>query len=264
MTNLEAQNYDAFSGDYDRFVNWQNRLNFELPFLLTQLNSLQTTHSILPRILDAACGTGMHAVALAQHDYPISGSDLSAGMIERSRSNAQKAGKAIRFETAGFGELAARFGQASFDGLLCLGNSLPHLLSPADRVSALRDFAACLSPQGLLILQNRNFDAVMATREKIMDPASHFDGNKEWLFLRYYEYLANGLIGFNIVTLVREDRLPWTQSVTTTLLLPLLKDDLLADLSIAGFKDISIYGGLDGSPFDLKNSGNLVVTARRA
>ncbi|MBP1694600.1 MAG: hypothetical protein H6Q37_2483, partial [Chloroflexi bacterium] len=25
--------YDSFSSDYDRFVNWSSRLNFELPFI---------------------------------------------------------------------------------------------------------------------------------------------------------------------------------------------------------------------------------------
>ena len=29
--------YDLLSRDYDRFVNWPNRLAFEMPFLLKQL-----------------------------------------------------------------------------------------------------------------------------------------------------------------------------------------------------------------------------------
>ncbi len=32
--------YNKFSQDYDRFVNWHNRLAFELPFLLKQLGSV--------------------------------------------------------------------------------------------------------------------------------------------------------------------------------------------------------------------------------
>ena len=32
--------YNAFSVNYDRFVNWQERLAFELPFLESQLQSL--------------------------------------------------------------------------------------------------------------------------------------------------------------------------------------------------------------------------------
>jgi glycine/sarcosine N-methyltransferase len=185
-------------------------------------------------------------------------------MISRARQNGQETDVSVRFEAVGFGELAETFGPGSFEGLLCLGNSLPHLLSPGGRAGALRDFANCLSPQGLLILQNRNFDAVMAARERSMDPASHFEGDQEWVFLRFYEYLPDGLINFNIVTLQRKDRSPWIQSMTTTQLLPLLKDDLLADLEDAGFQKITCFGGLNGTPFDPASSGNLVVTAQKA
>jgi glycine/sarcosine N-methyltransferase len=264
MNPPEAQNYDSFSGNYDRFVNWQNRLEFELPFLLKKISEAGLRQPGNHRVLDAACGTGMHAVALAQKGYQLSGSDLSAGMIERARQNAQETGASIRFETAGFGELAQTFGQESFDSLLCLGNSLPHLLSRAQRIAALSDFANSLVPQGLLIMQNRNFDAVMASRERTMDPVSYFDQDKEWLFLRFYEYLSDGLINFNIVTLYREGRSSWTQTMTTTQLLPLLRNDLLVDLSEAGFINVECFGGLNGNPYDPAASSNLVVTARKA
>jgi glycine/sarcosine N-methyltransferase len=264
MSSLDNQNYDTFSGDYDRFVNWQNRLSFELPFLLNQIDSVTPSHDHPLRILDAACGTGMHAIALAQKGYRLSGSDISAGMITHAQANAQEAGVDIRFETVGFGNLASTFGPHTHNCLLCLGNSLPHLLNREERISALRDFGDCLSQDGLLLLQNRNFDAVMVNRERSMDPVSHFDQNKEWIFLRFYEYTPNGLIGFNIVTLFREDRNPWKQSTTTTFLLPLLQEELLADLSTAGFNRIECYGGLDGSAFHSTTSGNLVVTARKA
>ena len=50
-------------------------------------------------------------------------------MMERARENARQAGVTVRFEAAGFGELAVTFGERCFNALLCLGNSLPHLLS---------------------------------------------------------------------------------------------------------------------------------------
>ncbi|MDY7040920.1 MAG: class I SAM-dependent methyltransferase, partial [Chloroflexota bacterium] len=75
--------YDPFSSDYDRFVNWKERLAYELPFIERQLTAVGAR-----RVLDAACGTGMHAIALAQRGYEVIGADLSAGMIERARENA--------------------------------------------------------------------------------------------------------------------------------------------------------------------------------
>jgi hypothetical protein len=36
---MKKEAYDDFSGDYDRFVNWEERLSAEIPFLLKILRS---------------------------------------------------------------------------------------------------------------------------------------------------------------------------------------------------------------------------------
>ena len=60
--------YDDFSQDYDRFVDWPGRLAVELPFLEARLKEGGAR-----RVLDAACGTGMHALALAERGYEAAG-----------------------------------------------------------------------------------------------------------------------------------------------------------------------------------------------
>ena len=255
--------YDSFSSDYDRFVNWPSRLSVELPFILEQLKSLGRGESTDFRVLDAACGTGMHAIALAKSGFNAAGADLSPGMIQKARLNAQAEGVDVRFEAAGFGGLASVFGTHIFDALLCLGNSLPHLLSPGGLTSALVDFANCLKPGGLLLVQNRNFDAVLKQRERWMEPQAHRQGDAEWLFLRFYDFRPDGLLSFNIVTLRREGQSPWSQSVAETLLYPLRQVELSQALDATGFGELIWYGDMSGSPFDPKTSGNLVVIARK-
>ena len=61
--------YDDFSQDYDRFVNWGTRLEAEIPFIKARLRELDLTEGSKPSVLDAACGTGMHAIRLAQKGY---------------------------------------------------------------------------------------------------------------------------------------------------------------------------------------------------
>jgi len=251
--------YEAFSADYDRFVDWPGRLRFELPFLEAQLKAGAGLGS---RVLDAACGTGWHAIALAQAGYTTAGADLSPAMIERARHNAAGAGVAARFEAAGFGSLAQKFGEGSCNALLCLGNSLPHLLSNEELQAALLDFHRTLAPGGLLILQNRNFDQVLARRQRWMEPQSHRQGDAEWLFLRFYDFDPDGLITFNILTLHRVGDSPCTQQVHTTRLRPLLHSELSAALQQAGFTSLETYGSLGGEPFDPETSGNLVIKAR--
>jgi glycine/sarcosine N-methyltransferase len=254
---MSDQGYDRFSADYDKFVNWENRLRYELPFIDAQLNALGGG----ARVLDAACGTGMHAIALAQKGFGVAGSDLSAGMVEQARVNAKTVELDIRFEQAGFGELFRVFGTGVFDAVLCLGNSLPHILDAAELKRTLADFAACLRNGGLLLVQNRNFDAVITHKERWMEPQARREGSDEWLFLRFYDYLPDGSIGFNIMTLQRAEDGVWQQSITTTPLRPILEAELSTVLREVGFESIATYGDMSGSPFDQTSSGNLIVTA---
>lgn len=256
--------YDSFSEDYDRFVNWPNRLRYELPFLTVKLADAPHEPGALPQVLDAACGTGQHALALASLGYPAAGADLSAGMIERAQENALTRDLSLRFEVAGFGELASAFGEASFDALLCLGNSLPHVLDEAGLAAALTDFAAVLRSGGALIIQNRNFDAVLAQRNRWMGPEAAREGDTDWLFVRFYDFRLDGLIDFNILRLKRQRDGDWQQALTQTRLRPLVQDELDTALTVAGFERAEWYGGLDGSAFDPATSGNLVVVARRS
>ena len=258
--------YDTFSADYDRFVNWSNRLAYELPFLQGLLRNLEAGADRPLHILDAACGTGMHAIALAQLAYWAAGADISAGMIEQARLNAAQAGVEVEFQAAGFGELASAFANREllpFDALLCLGNSLPHLLGPAELAAALADFAACLRPGGLLLIQNRNFDAVLAQRSRWMEPQSHQEGEREWVFVRFYDLLSEELIHFNILTLRRVRGEAWEQQVISTPLRPLRLEELSAALRSAGFGSLSAYGDLAGGAYDPAASGNLVMTGIR-
>lgn len=266
--------YDTLSAHYNRFVNWEARLAHELPFLTGVLTQ---AHAV--RVLDVACGTGQHALALADRGYQVVGTDLSAPMIERAR-HAAPAGAHIRFDVAGFGEQAttvhtlrarAASGAApcgcglrvgtGFDAVLCLGNSLPHALNAEDLRATLADFAAVLqSSGGVLVLQNRNFERVMARRERFMEP----QGDDRNLFLRFYDFDTPrpGLITFNMLILSHRDD-AWHQQVESTVLRPIARDELADLLTATGFPDVVFYGGLDGSPFDPAASDDLVAVAWR-
>lgn len=253
--------YDQFASDYDRFVNWTNRLAIELPFIEDFLEALPHPANHPLQVLDAASGTGMHAIALARHGYSVSASDLSQAMTHKASLNAQAAGVQIKLETVGFGSLATAFGAGTFDAVLCLGNSLPHVLTPADLKIALKDFAACLRPGGLLLIQNRNFDAVITGQQRWMEPQANTEGDKEWLFLRFYDFEPDDLIRFNIVTLNRSQHGDWASSVTSAQLRPQRHKELTMALEEIGFLNVNAYGNMTGELFVPLTSGNLVLTA---
>ena len=263
---MTKQDYDNFSKDYDRFVNWEERLSAEMPFIMEQLVTIPTDTDHPLRVLDSACGTGMHAIALAEEGNLVSAADISSEMIKKAQENAQLAHINVDFKPAGFGDLAHSFispDQPKFDALFCLGNSLPHLLSENALQTALDDMAACLRPGGLLLLQNRNFDAVMMEHNRWQGIQSHQEDASEWLFVRFYDFDPDGLITFNIIHLQKHGSDAWHQEISTTRLFPLTQDILLPLLENAGFGAISSYGKMGPEPFDPQKSGNLVVTATR-
>jgi SAM-dependent methyltransferase len=264
----EVALYDGFDA-YDYFVNWERRLAYELPFIEAQLQAVGAE-----RVLDAACGTGRHALSLAQRGYEVLGADLSAPMIERARANVAAASQAgsptgepapgrATFVVAGFGELASSGVKLDVDALLCLGNSLPHVLTEADLRKTLADWRAALRPGGLVLIQNRNLDAVLARRERWMPVQQRAAEGREWLFVRFYDFKEDGLT-FNVVTLTRRGDEPWVQHVDATLLTPWRREQLVAALTEAGFGEIRCYGDMAGGAFDERSSGNLVITARAA
>jgi glycine/sarcosine N-methyltransferase len=244
--------YDSLAVDYDRFVNWEGRLSHELPFFASLFE-----RQGVRRVLDAACGTGHHAIAFAQRGYRVMGTDLSAPMIARAVENAAAQGVDVTFTVAGLGGYAA-LGQ-TFDAAICLGNSLPHLLSNKAVQEALADFAAVLRPGGLLVIQNRNFDRVWRARERFMSPQTFRDSESEWIFVRFYDFHEETLT-FHMLRLRRVEE-GWSQSVESTELRPIFARDLDSALAAAGFGTVALFGGYDGSPFDVATSGDLLAVA---
>jgi len=254
--------YDLFSLVYDRFVNWDERLSAEIPFLTSELSALCMNEDKLISVLDAACGTGQHAIALAERGFDCAGSDISAGMVEIARNNATQSNQEILFKQAGFGQLVGAFGVNRFDGLICLGNSLPHILDEQELKNTLSDFRSVLRSGGKLIIQNRNFDQVLSARSRWMAPQTYRENDKTWLFARFYDFDADSRLTFNILTLFSQGSDDFTQQVMSTRLWALGKDELTDFLGNVGFEDFYYYGDLEGSVYDEKTSPNLIITAR--
>ncbi len=251
--------YQSLAKNYDRFNNWEARLAFEMPFIISQLQNLFRDPDQSISILDAACGTGMHAIHLAKAGFEVAGADLFDEMITKAKANAHQAGLSVDFRSAGFSTLATEFAGQRFDALLCLGNSLPHVLTADAVMQTLQEFKGCLKPGGLLLLQNRNFDSVMQMKNRWLDPQAYQDESGEWVFQRFYDFEPDGLIRFTIITLQRQPGQAWQATATDTMLRPQISQELVSQLDNAGFQSIQTYGDLSGNPFEPGQSPNLVI-----
>lgn len=253
--------YDSLGSDYDRMVSWQARIAREGAFFqrLFAENGVR-------RVLDAACGTGVHAIEFARQGLRSAGADLSPAMISQARENAHAAGVEVDLRAAAFGELASRF-TGPFDALTCLGNSLPHLIDDSSLAAALSDFASLLRPGGVLIIQNRNYDRLLRDRQRFMPIAAREDTEGETLFLRITDFpplaeSASESIDFTIVTLKKRSG-TWNQTVRTTPLRAIRRATIERALSAAGFSSTRVYGSFALAPYDAPDAGDLIAVAKK-
>ena len=262
--------YDRQAAIYEAMNDWPSRLSFELPFIRRVLEQVAAR-----TVLDVACGGGHHAIALAHESYSTCGADVSAEMITLARHNAGEASVSVHFEQAGFADIGTRFG-STFDAVLCLGNSLPHALTEAEQLAALKAMRDRLNDGGALVLQNLNYDLRWKNRPRFfaLNPVT-LEGQTAlvWRMADYHDpgtpvpgidgtCLEPGLITFHIATLEQEASSKWQVSVKSTLQRPLFAADLTRWLAQVGFKDVALFGGMDASPFDASSSTDLVITAQ--
>ncbi len=246
-----AEFYDALAPDYDTMTGFQKRFVQEKPFfrLLTQKYKIRVA-------LDAGCGTGFHSLMLAQLGVQMTGVDVSAAMIREARRHAKELSLPVHFIEARNAELRKEF-DSRFDMVLSLGNTTAHLLSDDDLLATLDSFHAILKPKGLLLLQNLNYDRILAQKERIQS-IKEIGGTT---FVRFYDY-ADNLISFNILTIGHEGGIV-QQSMRTTQLRPLPSSHIVALLRQSNFDNIRLFGGTAMDSYDPQTSKDLVVIADR-
>ncbi len=253
--------YDALAPLFDTMTDWEARLRAEGPFLRQVLEAGKAR-----LVLDAACGSGGHTLALARWGYTVAGADASPGMIALARAKAAAEDLHARFAVADLADLPRLFADP-YDAVLCLGNSLPHLLSQEALVAALRGMAAVLRPGGILVLQNLNYDLRWRTRPRFFAAQGGVLDGVDVLVWRFADYdEAKEQIAFHIALFRKGAGRDWDVQVHTTPQRPLFRSDLLAALAAAGFGEAQTYGrlALPAEPFSADRSPDLVVVARKA
>ncbi|MBP1715252.1 MAG: putative methyltransferase [Deltaproteobacteria bacterium] len=243
--------YNRLALAFDVMTDWPKRLTFEMPFLERNIRAISARS-----ILDMACGTGWHSIALAQKGYLTAGCDISSAMIHRARQNAAESGVGVLFEVADFSQLGKIPG--AFDFLLCLGNSLPHVLSESALREAFQKMKSKIKRGGGIIIHNLNYDLRLKKQPRFFAA----EGNAEVLVWRFADY-GTEFLTFHTALFERNgSKSPqWSVKVNSTLQKPWLTADLDRILTEEGFQKIEHFGGLDGSAYEPDTSGDLVIVA---
>ncbi len=103
------------------------------------------------RVLDLACGTGRHAVALEQLGHEVVGVDHSPSMIEVARRRAAREGVAARFEVGDLTRLDVA--GAPFDAATCLFDAIGYVRTNEALQATFAGIHAAVRPDGLLVFE---------------------------------------------------------------------------------------------------------------
>lgn len=140
--------------------------------------------------------------------------------------------------------MEATFEGKRFDGLLCLVNSLPNVLSEKSLKNSLTDFRSIIKENGILIIQNRNFDKVLAAELRWMPPQTYREQDNAWIFSRFYDLGGDDRITFNIQIFTSLGSGDFTQEIISTPLKPIKRESLGKMLIETGFNDLQYFGDL--------------------
>lgn len=264
MTADKSQR-EAPASDYDTFVNWDARLERELPFFLRVFGEVEARS-----LIDVGTGSARHAIEFASRGMTVDAVDPDDSMLAQAETNIAAAagriaegGGELRLVRGGFGELAAR-GLGPVDALICTGNALPHVDGLAGLRTTLADFSAVLRPGGVIVLHLLNHAKLLDKKVRAITPVVREVPEGTRIFLRLIDYPeAAEYLDFDFVTLTRDTDGVWDlaarRSPHTALPFPRLE----TELSAAGFERIEAFGAHGGKQFEADKDESVIVVARK-
>ncbi len=217
----------SFVEKWDELIDWERRAASEGTFFIEKLKEYGAQ-----RVLDVATGTGFHSVQLLKAGFDVTSVDGSPYMLYKAFENAKRHGFVLRTIHADWRWLNRNV-YGTFDAVICLANSFTHLFSERDRRKSLAEYYATLDHDGILILDQRNYDSIL-------------DDGFSSKHIYYYcgedvkaepEYVDEGLARFRY-------EFP-DQSVHHLNMFPLRKDYTRRLMHEVGFQRIETYGDFE-------------------
>lgn len=114
-------------------------------------------------ILDLGCGTGSHALILAQRGYAIVGVDKSKHMLGCAKEKAKASGSRIRFVN---GDISSIRLKERFDVIIAMFGVINYQLSKTALKNTFKTASAHLVPGGIFIFDCWNGNAVLSQRPR--------------------------------------------------------------------------------------------------
>jgi SAM-dependent methyltransferase len=188
------------------------------------------------RVLDLCCGPARHSVVLAEKGFEVTGVDRSAFLL--SRALERGAGTSVEFVHA---DMRAFVRPDTFDLALSLFTSFGYFESRDEDLAVLRNIHASLKQGGVFLVDVTSKEYVISqgcTTRREQWPSgeiqvSHYDVFPGWGRIRVQWLLIDG---------ERARRFAFEHNLYSG-------QELAGLLERAGFRDVQLYGNLEGAPY---------------
>lgn len=219
-------------GMWGEYINWQQRRKKEGKWLVNQLKKYKCK-----KVLDSCVGDGCDAIFLIRKGFDVISNDIDEVFIQKALENAKKEKVKLKITNLDWRELNKEFPAQSFDAVLCTGNSLTCLFKRKNQIKALEQFYTILKKEGVLIIDERNYQYVLDNREKILKNNHHsinclYYGKD--VFVRVVE-IQNDRIRYELCDKRDEGRVSWA------IVDPFKRGELKKLLEEVGFGKIKQY-----------------------
>lgn len=202
-------------------------------------------------VLDLACGPGRHAVALAREGFRVTGVDLSTFLLEKAASLAQA--ESVNVEWVQY-DIRRFLRPEAFDLVISIFTSFGYFDEKRDDLAVLRNVHLSLREGGALVMELMGKEILArgflpSTSEELADGRLLVQRREiydDWTRIR------------NQWTLIEGDKATTFEFHHTVYSGQELRERLLE----AGFGEVKLFGGLDGSEYGL-NARRLVAVARK-
>lgn len=205
-------------------------------------------------LLDIACGTGGYSLELAKLGHKVTAVDLDNNMIEELKYKAENMNIDVRAIQVNMLDIDKKI-QGKFDLAFCIGNSLVHLNGEREIEMFLKEVNGMLKENGSLVIQIINYDRIL--HDHISRLPTIVNEKRKLSFQRIYRW-DNEKNKIFFKTVLEADGKTIENEIA---LYPILADNLVNLLQKTGFKNINLYGDMEGGEFNKNSSYVLVLSA---
>ncbi len=250
---MSREVFDESAWRYEALVDWEKRLAHEAPFYRDLFAEVG-----VESVLDAACGSGRHAGMFHSWGLRVEGADISPGMIELCRARLGES-DSLRWQVRPFDQPADP--PASFDAVVCVGNSLS-LAPDAETIQrAVRAMLESVRPGGVCVIQVLNIwslpDGPMVWQKT---RRVRHDGGDHVLLKGIHRSGRQAWIVVLDLTISRENV---ESSSESTCLEGIEAADLISAAKTAGASRVDTFGNYGRTAYNRDASPDLIMVCRK-